>query len=379
MEEQAPQTSTGNENKKGKGSILYVIGIVLCIVVIGMNGLLMQAGLIILLLSRGESGHQPGGGGSGTGCYLNDDAFRDTATINDAKYVLDRLGAKYPALKEAEGSRKRVSHIITESKKAKVNPAIIVAIWGGEQSFGNEDKALGYDCPSGGCNPRSRGFEKQVAGALKVINDAIENRGYYTQPTGENIFTRLFYNYCGAMKTVYNSKGYVADESNFRVEVLNLLIPEDVTCESGAGGGGKDLNAIFGNARPPDCKGVEGSLVSINFMGKNVKVHSKAKADFEAVAADIKSAGVNYNFWRDSSGGTFVCRYNVNSKSEVSTHAYGIAIDINPDKNPNYGKEGVCKHDIPEKAIQAFKKHGFLWGGDFNSVCDGMHFEWSKY
>jgi len=64
------------------------------------------------------------------------------------------------------------------------------------------------------------------------------------------------------------------------------------------------------------------------------------------------------------------------SKAVLSTHAYGIAFDLNAKWNPFGGSiasyhEPGCLYDIVDIAIEC----GFFWGGHFNSVSDGMHFE----
>jgi hypothetical protein len=55
----------------------------------------------------------------------------------------------------------------------------------------------------------------------------------------------------------------------------------------------------------------------------------------------------------------------------LSRHSWGAAIDINPTTNP-FG--GVAQ--IDRRVIDAFARHGFIWGGDF-PIPDGMHFEYS--
>lgn len=54
---------------------------------------------------------------------------------------------------------------------------------------------------------------------------------------------------------------------------------------------------------------------------------------------------------------------------ELSTHSWGIAIDINPHIAPM----GSMGHQ-PQFIIDAFVERGFVWGGTF-PVPDGMHFQ----
>ncbi|MFA9262959.1 MAG: M15 family metallopeptidase [Undibacterium sp.] len=74
-------------------------------------------------------------------------------------------------------------------------------------------------------------------------------------------------------------------------------------------------------------------------------------------------------------------------KGELSWHAYGRAIDINPLQNPYVRGEvvlprggdfdpsqpGTCSSDsLP---VRLFKAQGFMWGGEWTSLRDYMHFE----
>jgi len=71
----------------------------------------------------------------------------------------------------------------------------------------------------------------------------------------------------------------------------------------------------------------------------------------------------------DRLGGIHNHRFKVGSPNELSVHAWAAAIDVNPHRGP-YGK----KPDMPQFIIDAFKKRGFVWGGDWK-IQDGMHFQ----
>jgi hypothetical protein len=63
---------------------------------------------------------------------------------------------------------------------------------------------------------------------------------------------------------------------------------------------------------------------------------------------------------------------NIKGTNTKSIHAYGAAIDINPEKNP-MGKNLVT--DLPPAAIQKAKELGLGWGGDWTGgKKDAMHF-----
>lgn len=85
----------------------------------------------------------------------------------------------------------------------------------------------------------------------------------------------------------------------------------------------------------------------------------------------------------------------VEGKTKLSNHSYGLAIDINPFYNPYVRTKDGETLVSPEDAVsyadrsadfpykidendlcyQLFVKHGFTWGGNWNSVKDYQHFE----
>lgn len=76
--------------------------------------------------------------------------------------------------------------------------------------------------------------------------------------------------------------------------------------------------------------------------------------------------------------GGYEDRQNVNNPSRKSFHSYGLAIDINYDKNPNGADPSTLSGQYvipPEAARAAAAKWGMLWGGSFNGTPDAMHFE----
>ena len=58
------------------------------------------------------------------------------------------------------------------------------------------------------------------------------------------------------------------------------------------------------------------------------------------------------------------------SPGKLSTHAYGLAIDLNADGN-GLGEEP----HLTDLFVNCFTRVGFVWGGNFERK-DGMHFQW---
>jgi hypothetical protein len=124
---------------------------------------------------------------------------------------------------------------------------------------------------------------------------------------------------------------------------------------------------------------VKGKLVTVTIATKTsgsatFQVNEKMASALKAVGERIKNSD-----YKMISGGAFNWRRNVNNPATLSLHSFGIALDINVAKNPNYAKAGqgeTCKTDIPDDIISAFESSGFKWGGKFRYFCDAMHFEW---
>jgi D-alanyl-D-alanine carboxypeptidase len=84
---------------------------------------------------------------------------------------------------------------------------------------------------------------------------------------------------------------------------------------------------------------------------------------------------------------------NIAGTNNLSLHAYGAAIDINPRQNPNIISEGekvaikpalgadYVQRSVPapgmaEQAVPIFARHGFvIWGGAWNNPKDYQHFQ----
>lgn len=87
-----------------------------------------------------------------------------------------------------------------------------------------------------------------------------------------------------------------------------------------------------------------------------------------------------YNYYfTDINGGTYKCRP-IAGKTVYSLHSYGIALDINPDENP---QKRPLTHNYPPGFIKTLEgirtkngKQVFAWGGRWTSVApDAMHWQ----
>ncbi|MDQ6482241.1 M15 family metallopeptidase [Dyadobacter sp. LHD-138] len=75
---------------------------------------------------------------------------------------------------------------------------------------------------------------------------------------------------------------------------------------------------------------------------------------------------------------TFDGCFNIRPKrgsSGISTHAWGISIDLNATWNPFRGKVTWSK-----EFLDAWRKNGWICGADWSATSkDGMHFQWEGF
>ena len=97
---------------------------------------------------------------------------------------------------------------------------------------------------------------------------------------------------------------------------------------------------------------------------------------FDVFAELMKRHGY---LFRESAGGTYVCR-KIAGSDNYSLHAYAIALDLNPSKNPY----GTYKTDMPpdfvDDVLGLRTSNGarvFTWGGNWSpaSSADPMHYQ----
>jgi peptidoglycan LD-endopeptidase CwlK len=104
-------------------------------------------------------------------------------------------------------------------------------------------------------------------------------------------------------------------------------------------------------------------------------VHKKLQAisdELELLPKEIKSFVNNpegVTNWRK-----------ISNTNRLSTHSFGIAIDINIKKSDYWEwqkQDGKLKYKnkIPLEIVKIFEKHGFIWGGRWYHY-DTMHFEY---
>lgn len=152
---------------------------------------------------------------------------------------------------------------------------------------------------------------------------------------------------------------------------------------------GRARNAAFFAKVYGDCRQhqVAGKLITIPWLpkkyGRLIKVtpiNGVAKK-LRAISDDLDKLPARFNRFLFPIGGTYACRV-IAGTDQASAHSYGIAIDIAV-KPAHYwrwpklpaGSDIPYRNAIPMEIIDAFEKHGFIWGGRWYHH-DTMHFEY---
>jgi hypothetical protein len=126
---------------------------------------------------------------------------------------------------------------------------------------------------------------------------------------------------------------------------------------------------------------------TVRFMGLPVSINARIAPALACVEKKIEQTCKGSGYYKPKALGGF--RFaNTYRGVEVSNHLFGIAIDIDPDKNACCGcvdpwpSNPICKNpgDVYERTaltkcwIRAFERFGFDWLGH-DTLEDTMHFE----
>lgn len=182
----------------------------------------------------------------------------------------------------------------------------------------------------------------------------------------------------------------VVDASTFNsltTALRPLVVDDDLTIKYSIGGNGTVDTTGFARgsanlAKPGPTWGTPGTadfetqhLTTIKSPGgQAVTVNKVSAAAFSGFLTDLAAAGYKID---DVQG--------YNDRSQLgggpSQHAFGNAIDINPDRNPakggQYGGPATLQTDLPANVADIAAKWGLTWGGDWRSLKDPMHFEFA--
>ena len=138
---------------------------------------------------------------------------------------------------------------------------------------------------------------------------------------------------------------------------------------------------------PPGSRPASSFAVDATFMGLPVRMHQKVAPVLACVEQEIKRACADHPYTAHALAG--IRFKNTYRGGEVTNHAFGIAIDVDPNLNTCCGcvkpwndaprchrpaKTEYDRMEMPECWVHAFERFGFYWLGH-DVLQDTMHFE----
>lgn len=191
-------------------------------------------------------------------------------------------------------------------------------------------------------------LEQQKEAAQKALEQAQKN---YVKKQPQKVVSIPTYN-----PTQDNATGYDPGTPG----KYGLHPTQNLSYEQGL----KQAQTAKGNVNP------YASLVTMHFHGMSYTVNSTVAQRFQGFLQALWKAG-----YHPTSIGGYSNR-NIAGTSTKSLHAYGLAIDIDPSKNPvtwDYGKND--HYALPPNVGALAAKYGLTWGGSWhNAKRDYMHF-----
>ncbi|MBI4948413.1 N-acetylmuramoyl-L-alanine amidase [Candidatus Berkelbacteria bacterium] len=230
--------------KKSVGGVVIIVVIILLILMVAFGAIFS---LIIFGSFRGGKLDKPIGlGGREGGCTMTDSSFSDTSIADEPDEVIKTLKSKYgDKITKVE---KNVREVLAKGKQMRLNPAIVIGMWNGESSF-REDllkDAFGFGNTDAGSLPGTSGWEAELNGVYSRLAASRDKSGVYVRPEGEDMLTRLWYNYSTALKLAYDAAGgkwvegtsvefqgrTYDDPVGSRLGVIRMLVPSQVVCNT---------------------------------------------------------------------------------------------------------------------------------------------------
>lgn len=174
------------------------------------------------------------------------------------------------------------------------------------------------------------------------------------------------------------------------LDQLRAAYPRGAALPPGPGDDpGRVRNRAFFEAMYGDCRRgeVAPKLVPVVWLprtwGKTLRMTAVngAAAQLAAVSEELDALPVTVKRYLYPPAGTYNCR-GVADLGQPSMHGWGAAIDINASateywrwRRPGHDGELPSPRPIPQEIVDAFERHGFIWGGKW-SHYDTMHFEY---
>ena len=166
------------------------------------------------------------------------------------------------------------------------------------------------------------------------------------------------------------------------------------------------LEQAFQGKNIPESIKEQLEIVSVRYYGFDEKIHHGQMVLNKLVARDVqdifedlfymefpieKVVPISEYGWedeksmKDNNSSSFNYRM-IKGTNSPSLHAFGFAVDINPNLNPCYYKDGTVDPEgatydesvrgtITKEVSELFIKRGWEWGGNWEDPVDYQHFQ----
>lgn len=212
---------------------------------------------------------------------------------------------------------------------------------------------------------------------LSIDEDALKNKSTVKVQT--------------AMEVPYLTKLHSDTDSTYTVR-KNAATKYDGTIPSGeAAQINKDerLKYLFPSGVPTSDAEMQQYLttISVPIISTNgvkstmeLRVHKKLESEYMAIFQEMVNIGFPV---KASCTAAYSWRNMVTNTSHQSHHSYGCVVDLNYEYNPLINGAnpylGKSEYAITSKVVNIWKRHGFLWGGDWSGTKDYMHFTYTGH
>lgn len=168
------------------------------------------------------------------------------------------------------------------------------------------------------------------------------------------------------------------EDQMFMSYIRGKIYPVPLTAEEDAGRIRNDdfFRKMYGNS-PAE---VEKNLVAVYWTPSGKKYRftkiNGVSEKIKLISAELALLPPEYQKYVTNIAGSYYWR-NIAGTKRLSTHSFGIAIDINTAYSHYWRNDKPMKYQnkIPMKIVEIFERHGFIWGGKWNHY-DTMHFEY---
>lgn len=171
-----------------------------------------------------------------------------------------------------------------------------------------------------------------------------------------------------ATNTVYGVPG---DENSqwYKENIITLKLPYTLYYENDNG----TLSPVH------SCK--VHRLAAPNFLGAFLAIWLHARTEIKKIHGYDLTSGKYDNLTAEWLKDRHLTNYNgtynyrpIRGSKALSTHAYGIAIDLDASGNPL----GATATTFPAWFIKCWTDQGFLWGGDYKGRKDNQHWQLAR-